>query len=76
VSCLLGKSKPLPFSESSNESITTLEIIHFDVWSTSCLHYVVVDIMYFLLTTILTFVGYFHFSNKSNVYSTFVKFKL
>jgi len=47
VSCLLGKSKQLPFFESLNESITILEIIHFDVWFTStpslsgCRYYVI-----------------------------------
>jgi hypothetical protein len=47
VSCLLGKSKQLPFFESLNESTTTLEIIHFDVWSTStpslsgCRYYII-----------------------------------
>jgi len=60
--CQLGKSKQLPFSDSSRESTAPLEIIHSDVWSTStpslsgCRYYVIfIDDFFFI------FVGCFLF---------------
>jgi hypothetical protein len=74
--CQLGKSKQLPFSDSSRESTALLEIIHSDVWSTStpslsgCRYYVI------FTDDFSHFCWMFPISNKSDVYSTFVKFKL
>jgi len=76
VRCQLGKSKQLPFSDSSRESTATLEIIHSDVWSTStpslrgCRYYII------FIDDFSCFYWMFPISNKSDVYSTFVKFKL
>jgi len=76
VSCQLGKSKQLPFSDSTIESTTPLEIIHSDVWSTftpslsSCQYYVI------FIDDYTCFYWLFPFSTKSDVYSVFVKFKL
>ena len=76
VSCQLGKSKQLPFSASSRESTTPLELIHSDVWSTStpslsgCLYYVI------FINDFTRFCWLYPISNKSDVYATFVKFKI
>lgn len=75
MSCQLGKSKKLPFSNSSQESIAPLELIHSDVWSTSthflsgCRYYVI------FIDDFTRFFWLFPISNKSDVFSTFVKFK-
>lgn len=74
--CQLGKSKQLPFSDSSCESIAPLDLIHSDVWSSSisslsgCRYYVI------FIDDFTRFCWLFPISNKSDVYSTFVKFKL
>ena len=76
VSCQLGKSKQLPFSDSTTESTTPLEIIHSDVWSTStpllssCRYYVI------FIDDYTSFCWLFPLYTKSDVYSVFVKFKL
>jgi len=76
VSCQLGKSKQLPFSDSTTESTAPLEIIHSDVWSTStpslssCRYYVI------FIDDYTRFCWLFPLSIKSDVYSVFVKFKL
>ena len=76
VSCQLGKSRQLPFSDSSRESTAPLELIHSDVWSNStpslsgCRYYVI------FIDDFTRFCWVFPISNKSDVYSTFVKFKL
>ena len=76
VSCQLGKSKQLPFYASSIESTTPLEFIHSDVWSTStpslsgCLYYVI------FIDDFTRFCWLYPISNKSDVYATFVKFKI
>jgi histone deacetylase 1/2 len=76
VSCQLGKSKQLPFSDSSRESTTPLELIHSDVWSTftpslsGCRYYVI------FIDDYTCFCWLFPISHKSDVYSTFVNFKL
>jgi len=47
VSCQLGKSRQLPFSDSSRESTAPLELIYSNVWSNStpslsgCRYYVI-----------------------------------
>jgi len=76
VSCQLGKSKQLPFSDSLRESTTPLELIHSDVWSTftpslsGCRYYVI------FIDDYTRFCWLSSISHKSNVYSTFVNFKL
>ena len=76
VSCQLGKSKQLPFSASSRESTAPLELIHSNVWSTStsslsgCLYYVI------FIDDFTRFCWLYPISNKSDVYATFVKFKI
>ena len=66
----------MPLSDSSRESTAPLEIIHSDVWSTStlsmsgCHYYVIFN------DDFTHFCWMFPISNKSDVYSTFVKFKL
>jgi len=76
VSCQLGKSRQLPFSDSSRESTAPFEIIHSDVWFTStlflsgCRYYVI------FIDDFTCFCWIFPISNKSDVYSTFIKFKL
>ncbi|RVW82846.1 Retrovirus-related Pol polyprotein from transposon TNT 1-94 [Vitis vinifera] len=76
VSFQLGKSKQSPFSTSSRESTAPLELIHFDVWSTStlslsgCLYYVI------FIDDFTRFCWLYPISNKSDVYATFVKFEI
>jgi hypothetical protein len=76
VSCQLGKSRQLSFSDSSRESTAPLEILHYDVWSIStpslsgCRYYVI------FIDDFTRLCWMFPISNKSDVYSTFVEFKL
>ena len=76
MSCQLGKSRQLSFFDSSRESTAPLEILHYDVWSIStpslsgCRYYVI------FIDDFTRFCWMFPISNKSDVYSTFVEFKL
>ena len=63
VRCQLGKSKQLPFSDSSRESTSTPSL-------RGCRYYII------FIDEFSCFCWMFPISNKSDVYSTFVKFKL
>jgi hypothetical protein len=74
--CQLGKSKQLSFFESSRQSSSPLELIHSDVWLslvsslTGCRFYVIFVDDYNRFTWLVPLVS------KSQVFSSFVKFKL
>ena len=76
VFCQLGKSRKLSFFDSLRESTAPLEILHYDVWSISTpslsgsRYYVI------FIDDFTRFCWMFPISNKSDVYSTFVEFKL
>jgi hypothetical protein len=65
VSCQLGKSKQLSFSDSSRESIAPLEILHCDVGPLPLIFWVIVVIMLLLLMVFLIFVECFLFQINS-----------
>jgi hypothetical protein len=75
-SCQLGKSKQLPFCESTRVSTSPLELIHSDVWTSSisslsgCKYYVLFVDDYSRFTWLYPLI------NKSDVYQCFVKFTL
>jgi hypothetical protein len=75
-SCQLGKSKQLPFFESNWVSTKPLELIHSDVWTSSiaslsgCKFYVL------FIDDYSRFTWLYPILNKSDVYASFVKFKL
>ena len=75
-SCQLGKSKQLPFSESSRVSTSPLELIHSDVWTSpvpsmsGCRFYVI------FVDDFNRFTWLYPIINKSEVFNYFVKFKL
>jgi hypothetical protein len=75
-SCQLGKSKQLPFCESTRISTAPLELIHSDVWTSSvsslsgCKYYVLFVNDYSRFTWLYPLI------NQSDVYQCFVKFTL
>jgi hypothetical protein len=74
--CQLGKSKQLLFSASSRVSTSPLELIHSDVWTSpvpsmsGCRFYVI------FVDDFSQFTWLYPLINKSEVFNSFVKFKL
>jgi len=74
--CQLGKSKKLPFGESTRCTSDSLELIHSDVWTSpipslsGCTYYVL------FVDDYSRFTWLYPILNKSEVYPYFVKFKL
>jgi hypothetical protein len=74
-SCQLGKSKQLPFCESSRQTFVPLELVHSDVWTspipslTGCKFYVI------FVDDYSRFTWLYPMFNKSDVYQCFLKFK-
>jgi hypothetical protein len=76
VSCQLGKGKRLPFSSSNRVSITPLQLIRSDVW-TSPVHSVTGYKFYVIFVDDHSrFIWVFPLHHKSEVFNNFVKFKL
>jgi len=75
-SCQLGKSKQLPFFDSTRTSTRPLELVHSDVWTShvaslsGCKFYVL------FVDDYSRFTWLYPILNKSDVYQSFVKFKL
>jgi transposase InsO family protein len=75
-SCQLGKSKQLPFVESTRCTFVPLELVHSDVWTSpipslsGCKYYVI------FVDDYSRFTWLYPILNKSEVYQCFVKFKL
>ena len=73
--CLMGKSKQLPFEDSSRVVLSVLDLIHSDVWVSpivSCeghRYYVI------FIDDYSRFTWLYPIRNKSDVFSCFVKFK-
>ena len=76
MSCQLSKSKQLPFSESTTESTSPLEIIHYDVWFTSTPSLSNYRYYVIFIDDYTRFYWLFPLSTKPDVYSIFVKFKI
>jgi hypothetical protein len=74
--CQLGKSKQLPFGNSTRCTLGPLELIHSDVWTSpipslsGCRYYVI------FVDDYSRFTWLYPLSSKSEVYGCFVKFKL
>jgi transposase InsO family protein len=75
-SCQLGKGKRQPFSNSNRVSSHPLDLIHTDVWTlpipsvSGCKYYVV------FIDDFSRFTWFYPLYNNSEVFDTFVKFKL
>jgi hypothetical protein len=75
-SCQLGRSKRQPFHDSTCVSLQPLDLIHSDVWtspitSISCCKYHVI-----LIDDFSKFTWIYPLYNKSEVFDSFVKFKI
>jgi hypothetical protein len=73
--CQLGKSKQLPFSDSTRVSSHPLELIHSDVWVSPIVSHSGYRYYVFFIDDYSRFTWMYPISNKSDVFSCFVKFK-
>ena len=75
-SCLLGKSKQLPFGESCRVTLCPLELVHSNVWVSSVMsndghwYYVL------FINDFSRFTWVYPLHNKFEVFSSFVHFKI
>lgn len=75
-SCQLGKSKQLPFCESTRISTSPLEIIHSDVWTSPVSSLSGSKYYVLFVDDYSRFTWLYPLLNKSDVYQCFVKFTL
>jgi hypothetical protein len=75
-SCQLGKSKQLPFSESIRSSLSPLEVIHSDLWTSPVPSLSGSKYYVLFIDEYSRFTWLYPIMNKSDVFKSFIKFKL